>query len=177
MDYCHDSKRYLSDVTDGFRCDYTVPHSTTSAWRPHYVETFSALLALCEGNPPLTGGFPSQRPVARSFDVFFDLHLDKRLSKQSIRRWFETPSRSLWRHCNGQVCFVSILRSFAVLEYVIEFLNMLLDHSNNNLICWVNIYLYRERETDRQTVPNTYRKRSAVKHGHFSMKVLAIGTT
>ena len=33
----------------------------------------SALLAFCEGNPPVTGEFPSQRPVTRSFDVFFDL--------------------------------------------------------------------------------------------------------
>ena len=37
---------------------------------------------------------------ARSFDVLFDLCLDKRLSEQSRRRWFETPSRSWWRHCN-----------------------------------------------------------------------------
>ena len=64
------------------------------------METFSALLALCEGNPPVTGGFPSQRPVTRSFDVFIDLRLGKRLSKQSWHRWFKTPSRSLWRHCN-----------------------------------------------------------------------------
>ena len=61
---------------------------------------FSTLLALCEGNPPVTGGFPSQRPVMQSFDVFFDLRLNKRLSKQSRRRWFETPSCSLWRCCN-----------------------------------------------------------------------------
>ena len=45
--------------------------------------TFSALLAFCVGNSPITGEFPSQRPVTRSFDVFFDLHLNKRLSKQS----------------------------------------------------------------------------------------------
>ena len=45
-----------------------------------------------------TDGFPSQRPVTRSIDVFFDLRLKKRLSKQSRRRWFETPSRSLWRY-------------------------------------------------------------------------------
>ena len=45
-------------------------------------------------------GFPSLRPVRRNFNVFFDLRLSKRLSKQSRRRWFETPSRSLWRHCN-----------------------------------------------------------------------------
>ena len=32
---------------------------------------------------PITGEFPSQSPVTRSFDVFFDLRLNKRLSKQS----------------------------------------------------------------------------------------------
>ena len=37
----------------------------------------------------------------RSFDVFFDLRLNKRLSKQSCGWWFATPSRSLWRHCNS----------------------------------------------------------------------------
>ena len=40
---------------------------------------------------------PSQRPVTRSFDAFFDPRLNKRLSKQA---WLETPSRSLWRQCN-----------------------------------------------------------------------------
>ena len=47
--------------------------------------------------------FPSQRPVTRSFDVFFDLGLDKRLIKQSRRRRFDTPSRSLWRHCDVKI--------------------------------------------------------------------------
>ena len=50
---------------------------------------------LCAGNSTVTGEFSSQRPVTRSFDVFFDLRLNKRLSKQSRRRWFETPSHSL----------------------------------------------------------------------------------
>ena len=50
------------------------------------METFSALLALCEGKLPVTSEFPSQRPVARSFDIFFDLR--KRLSKQSRRSDF-----------------------------------------------------------------------------------------
>ena len=45
------------------------------------METFSALLALCAGNSPVAGEFPAQRPVTRSFDVFFDLRLNKRLSK------------------------------------------------------------------------------------------------
>ena len=44
------------------------------------MDTFSPLLALCEGNPLVTGGFPSQRPVTWSFDVFFDLRFNKRLS-------------------------------------------------------------------------------------------------
>ena len=51
------------------------------------------------GNSPVTGGFPTQRPVTRSFDDFFDLRLNKRLSKQSLGWWFETPSRPLWCHC------------------------------------------------------------------------------
>ena len=45
------------------------------------------------------GEFPTQRPVTRSFDVFFDLRLNKRLSKQ-WGWWFEMPSRPLWRHHN-----------------------------------------------------------------------------
>ena len=65
----------------------------------HQMETFSVLLALRVGNSPVTGEFPSQRPVTRNFNVFFDLCLNKRLSKQSRRRWFETSSRSLWHHC------------------------------------------------------------------------------
>ena len=62
----------------------------TSWWR-HQMETFSALLTICAGNSPVTGEFPAQRPETRSFDVFFDLHLNKRLSKQSSGWWFETP--------------------------------------------------------------------------------------
>ena len=46
------------------------------------------------------GEFPAQRLVTRSFDVFFDLRLNKRLSKQPWGWWFETPSWSLWRQCN-----------------------------------------------------------------------------
>ena len=69
-------------------------------WWRHRMETFSALLALCMGNSPVTGEFPSQRPVARSFEVFFDLRPNKRLSKPSWCSWFETPSPPLWLHCN-----------------------------------------------------------------------------
>ena len=34
------------------------------------METFSAWLAICAGNSPVTGDFSAQRPVTRSFDVF-----------------------------------------------------------------------------------------------------------
>ena len=49
----------------------------------HQMETFSALLAVFAGNSPVTSEFPSQRPVTRNFDVFLDLRLNNRLSKQS----------------------------------------------------------------------------------------------
>ena len=63
------------------------------------------------------GGFPLQRPVTRSFHVFFDLHLNKRLSKQSRRRWFETPSRWLWRHCNAYIEICGFFYYFTKLKF------------------------------------------------------------
>ena len=76
------------------------------------METLSALEALCQGNPPVSGGFPSQRPVTH-FDVFFNLRINKRLSKQSGRRWFETPSRLLWLHCDIYTVCKSVLLSLS----------------------------------------------------------------
>ena len=64
------------------------------------METLSALLAICAGNSPVPGEFPAQRPVTRSFDVFFDLRLNKRLRKQLWGWWSETLSCPLWRHCS-----------------------------------------------------------------------------
>ena len=79
-------------------------HSMSSlenvSWWRHQMETFSALLAICVGNSPVPGEFPTQRPVTRSFDVYFDLRPNKRLSKESWGWWFETLSCSLWRHRN-----------------------------------------------------------------------------
>ena len=81
------------------------------------METFSALLALCVGNSPVTGEFPSQRPVTRSFDVFFDLRLNKRWSKQPWGWWFEAPSCSLWRHRNDYMKYM-----FPLINWVEVFL-------------------------------------------------------
>ena len=61
-----------------------------------HTTSFSMLLDFCEGNPPVTGGFPSQRPVMQSFDM----RLNKWLSKQSKCWWFAMPWCSNWRHCN-----------------------------------------------------------------------------
>ena len=63
----------------------------------------SALLAICVVNSTVAvpGEFRVQRPVTRSFDVLFDLRLNKRLSKQSRGWWFDTLSCPLWRQCNG----------------------------------------------------------------------------
>ena len=53
-----------------------------TAWWRHQMEIFSALLPFCVGNSPVTGEFPSQKPVTRSYDIFFDLRLNQQLSKQ-----------------------------------------------------------------------------------------------
>ena len=74
-----------------------------SAWWRHQMETFSALLAICAENSPVPGEFPAQRPATRSFDVFFDLRLNKWLSKQWWGWLFETLSHPLWRHRNCSV--------------------------------------------------------------------------
>ena len=50
----------------------------------------------------------------RSFDIFFDLRLNKRLSKQSWGWWFETPSRPLWRHRNK---FMLATRRYLYIKY------------------------------------------------------------
>ena len=53
-------------------------HLKRQTWWHHQMETFSPYLALWAENSLITGEFPSQRPVTRSFDVFFHLCLNKR---------------------------------------------------------------------------------------------------
>ena len=86
---CVGNQELLNTQTEG------MSNQPASWWR-HQMETFSALLALSAGNSPVTGEFPQQRPVARSFDVFVDLRLNKQLIEQSwagdlrLRRSFMT---------------------------------------------------------------------------------------
>ena len=64
------------------------------------MEPFYASLALCEENSPAIGEFPSQRPVTRSFDVFFDM--PEQTAEQTIAApviW-DVIALSMWRHCN-----------------------------------------------------------------------------
>ena len=68
------------------------------SWR-HHMETFSSLLAICEAKPPVDS--PHKGQWGGSLMVFFVLRLNKRLSKEPRRWWFETPSVALWRHCNA----------------------------------------------------------------------------
>ena len=89
------------------------------------------VLVICAGNSPVPGEFPAQRPVTRSFGVFFDLRLYQRLSKQSWGWWFETLPRPLWRHCidswkphhsmtsNWSTCILSVTRIYACLAFCI----------------------------------------------------------
>ena len=92
------SEKTLKDICN--ICHYTTTTVHEETWWHHQKGNIFRI------TDPLCGKFighrwiPPQRPVSRSFDVFFDLRLNKRFSKQSGRRWFETKSRSLWRHYN-----------------------------------------------------------------------------
>ena len=95
-------------LSNRHNADYKVTHISYEiflVWWYHQMGTFSALLAFCAGNSPVTGEFHTQRPVIYSLDVFFDLRLNQQISKQWRRRWFETPLCWLWRHCNCSLWF------------------------------------------------------------------------
>ena len=92
--------------------------------------TFSALLAICARNSPVPGEFPSQRPVARSFDVFFVLRLNKRLSKQSWGWWLETLSHPLWHHrnvCVNECCHLVVIHCVNK-QAIVQTFNQLIGH-------------------------------------------------
>ena len=94
--------------------------SLSDSWWRHQMETFPALLAVCAGNSPVTGEFPTQRPETGSFHVFFDLRLDKRLSKQWWGWSFETPSCPLWRHCNVLCAIRTIWEDYILRAYSVH---------------------------------------------------------
>ena len=87
-------------------------HQFTWPWWRHQMDIFSALLDFRAGNSPVTGEFPAQRPETRSVDVFFDLRLNKRLSKQSRGLWFKTPSHPLLSLSRNQFTWLFFLNAW-----------------------------------------------------------------
>ena len=160
-DYISLSKSQLICVSKmGFLMTHVFYHDVTVmsllsalSWWRHQMETFSALLAICAGNSSVPGEFHAQRPVTRSFDVFFDLRLNKRLSKQSWGWWFETLSRPLWRHrndikssdltgrCNAYVD--SKQRHHTWIHWRRDKIAAILQATSSNTFSWMNIYQFR----------------------------------
>ena len=75
-----------------------LPHDDVIKWK-HFPRNWPFVRGIHRAGPD---EFTTQRPVTRSFGVFFDLRLNTRLSKQPWCWWFETPSWSLWRHISTQ---------------------------------------------------------------------------
>ena len=113
---------------------YIIWDSVPPWWR-HQMETFSALLVICAGNSPVPGEFPTQRPVTRSFDVYFDLRANKRLSKQSWGWWFETPSRPFI--VMSEFCSLWILSRYTDRSWIIQVLLSQQNFHQNELIFWI----------------------------------------
>ena len=80
------SGEYQSRISEGCLRHITDTNHDPPSWR-HHMKTFPCF-------------WPSQRPLAWRFDAFFNLRLNRRLSKQSRYRGSKTTSRLLWRHCN-----------------------------------------------------------------------------
>ena len=105
----NNSVRFSSNMASEVSWDIIAMLQSIKPWWRHQIQTFSALLAICAGNSPVLGEFPTQRPVTRSFDVYFDLRLNKWLCKQSWGWWFETLLYPLWRHSNALYRCVQIV--------------------------------------------------------------------
>ena len=97
-DVASQASYYQCHVIQTQNCVFASPitHDDVIKWK-HYPRYWPSV----RRNSPVTDEFPTQRPVTRSFDVFFDLCLNKWLNKPLRRRWFETPWCSLWCPCNG----------------------------------------------------------------------------
>ena len=93
------------------------------------------------------GESPTQRPVMRSFDVFFDLHRNKRLSKQSWGWWFGTLSRPLWRQRNAVKCKKSEPQWTDWIEMMLTQQNLKLNNRWHH--CYMSTYDSQLQSADR----------------------------
>ena len=98
------------------------------AWWRHQMETSSALLALFEGNPPVTVDSSHKGQWAQLWCFLW--------SAQSRCRWFETRSRSLWRHSNEHS--TSIVTVYKIEEVFPQ--EILLKSWREFIIWWQNQY-------------------------------------
>ena len=105
------------------------------------METFSSSLAICVENAPVTGEFPTQRPVKLSFGVFFDLRLNKWLGKQSWGWWFEAPPLPLWRHCNEETHYPCPYDGWALLGDLKWTVSSQIYNILNMLVCFVFVFV------------------------------------
>ena len=118
-------------------------------------------MALCAGNSPVPGEFPALRPVTRSFDVYFDLRLNKRLSKQWWGWWFETPSRPLWRQCNDTPQVFQLGKSKSRKQTGLR-----VAHGHIFNYCWNHHF----------TIINAYRYNMAISFPYWSVLILHLET-
>ena len=125
-----------------------------ATWRRHQMKTFPRYWPFVRG---IHQSFvvPLTKTSDGSFDVLLCLHMNKRLSKQSRRRWFGTPSHPLWRHCNDvqeqaeYILFTGILglscmpvkQQGPVPRRVYEFMIQILKENNVALALWIIILL------------------------------------
>ena len=83
-----------SPMDDLLYPDYTRNMNNLTLWWRTSMEAFSALLSLCEGNLPVTGGFPHKGQWRGAFMCSLAW-----TNGGANSRWFETPLGLLWRHC------------------------------------------------------------------------------
>ena len=127
----------------------TNPSKAKQPWWRHQMETFSALLAIYAGNSPVTGEFPAQRLVTRSFDIFFDLRLNQ--------RWVNNrEAGDLRRYRAHYDVFVmyrdaDLLGPSTNIDLVARPIRLCLPWqppTNCNFLCWVCIWLCSFYECD-----------------------------
>ena len=119
--------------------------SCLSWWR-YQMETFSALLALCKGNSPVTGEFPTRKPVTRSFDVSFDLRVEhgwlNNRGAGDLRLYrAHYDVTIMWRNLNNGEChFAEMNGKFLPVPYIFQ-------------VIWIPLeYLYWLQNFERVTV-------------------------
>ena len=108
------------------------------------METLSALLAICAGNSPVTGEFPTKSPMTWSFDVFFDLRLNKRLSKQRHHAHYDVPVMSHPKSNHDRVRVTNLKKNGKSSKFCKENLHTthLLDTMCKYEMKWVRLILY-----------------------------------